>query len=140
MNRQDELNIAAALNEAIWLRDNAADLGRTALLDAVRLLGEYKVFSSRQIVAITNGLVNANTVSSIINKNDRTGGNLNPGSLEILRSVLYNRADRNTDYKLISEAVSMGTSQGMVSKLTGVSQGSISKKTREVVSGGSIQS
>lgn len=138
MNRQDELNIASALNEAIWLRDNADSLDRDTLLDSVRALGVYRVFSSRQISAITNGLVKPNTVSSLINKSDRTGGNLNPGALEILRTVLYNRADKGTDYKLIAEAVSMGTSQGMVSKLTGVSQGSISKQVGRVVSGRSI--
>lgn len=140
MDRQRELHIASALNEAIWLRDNAADLPKTELYAAVKALGAYRVFSSRQIVAITNGLVSSGIVSSLINKSDRTGGNLNPGTLDILRTVLYSRADKATDYKIISEAVSNGTSQGMVSKLTGVSQGSISKYIRRVVSGRSIQS
>jgi len=138
MDRQRELQIASALNEAIWLRDNAADLDKAALLDAVKALGAYRVFSSRQIVAITNGLVNARVVSSLIDKSDRTGGNLNPGTLDILRTALYNRAERNTDYKVIGEAVSSGTSQNMVSKLTGISQGSISKYIRKAMSGGSV--
>lgn len=138
MDRQRELQIASALNEAIWLRDNAADLDKAALLDAVKALGAYRVFSSRQIVAITNGLVSARVVSGLIDKSDRTGGNLNPGTLDILRTALYNRAERNTDYKVIGEAVSSGTSQNMVSKLTGISQGSISKYIRKAMSGGSV--
>jgi hypothetical protein len=130
MNREEELKIAAALNEAIWLRDNAENLDTAGLFKAIKLLGEYKVFSSRQISAIVNGLVAHATISNLIDKKDKTGGKLNPGTLEILRNALYTRATKPTDYKLIEEAISMGTSQGMISKLTGINQSSISRRLK----------
>jgi hypothetical protein len=56
---------------------------------------------------------------------------LNVGTLDILRNILYSRADGRTDYRLITDAVGGGTSQGMVSKITGISQSSISKNIKE---------
>lgn len=128
MDRARELVIAQALNEAIWLRDNIESLAKDEILKYIKELGSHEVFSSRQISAITNGKISHGTISKIISKNDRTGGNLNVGTLDILRSILYNRADSSTDYSLVASAVGQGTSQGMVSKLTGISQGTISKK------------
>jgi hypothetical protein len=128
MNRQEDLKTAEALNYAIWVRDNVNDMKDWDVLKAVSDLGKYKIFSSRQISAITNNRVSHTTVSSIIKKKNKTGGNLNVGTLEILRNVLYSRADGKTDYGLISEALQGGTSQGMISKLTGVSQSSISRR------------
>lgn len=131
MNRVEALHIAAALNEAIWLRDNADRIGKDELLDGVSLLGSYKVFSSRQISAITNGKVSPSAVSNIIGKANKTGGNLNPGTLEILRAILYSRADKRTDKRLIKAALEDGNSQGMIAKLTGVSQSLVSKIARK---------
>lgn len=131
MDRSKEMLIAQALNEAIWLRDNCESLTHEDLLVYIESLGNYGLFSSRQISAIVNGIVNHAVISKITGKKNRTGGRLNVGTLEILRTILYNRADATTDYSLIAEAVGKGTSQGMVSKLTGVNQGTISKKMRE---------
>jgi hypothetical protein len=130
MDRAKEMIVAEALNQAIWLRDNAHSLDNEQLIKHVSELGSYSLFSARQLSAIINGLLSHHVITKLISKTDKTGGNLNAGSLEILRNILYSRADDNTDYKLIASAVSMGTSQGMVSKLTGVPQGSISKKIR----------
>jgi len=128
MDRARELVIAQALNEAIWLRDNVEGLTKEETFGYIRELGSHGVFSSRQISAITNGKIGHGTVSKLIGKNDRTGGNLNVGTLDILRSILYSRADSSTDYSLVASAVGQGTSQGMVSKLTGLNQGTISKR------------
>jgi DNA-binding transcriptional ArsR family regulator len=86
------------------------------------------VFSSRQISAIISNRVSHTTVSSIIGKKDKTGGNLNVASLEVLRNILYSRSSGETNYGLIAKALEEGTSQGMISKLTGVSQSSISRR------------
>lgn len=131
MNRKRDMYVAEALNEAIWIRDNAEAIDREMLMDAIMGLAKYKIFSARQISAITNGLVSHTTISRMVDKHDRTGGNLNVGTLDILRSILYSRADGRTDYKLIHDAVDSGTSQGMVSKITGISQSSISKNIKE---------
>lgn len=130
MDRARELVIAQALNEAIWLRDNIETITKDEAIDYVKQLGAYDVFSSRQLSAITNGKISHGVISKLIGKNNRTGGNLNVGTLDILRNILYSRADSGTDYSLVASAVGQGTSQGMVSKLTGLSQGTISKKIR----------
>jgi hypothetical protein len=131
MDRAKEMHIAQALNEAIWLRDNVYSLEEAELLERIKALGSYSVFSSRQLSAIVDGKVPHGRITKIIGKTDKTGGNLNVGTLDILRSILVSRATDGTDYSLIAGAVSMGTSQGMVAKLTGVPQGSISKKIKE---------
>lgn len=131
MNRDEALNVAAALNEAIWLRDHIDIVDREELNDAIKSLAKYGIFSSRQISAITNGRLSPSTVSLTIDKSDKTGGNLNPGTLEILRAILYSRADKNTDVRLIKAALGEGNSQGMIAKLTGVSQSMISKIARK---------
>ncbi len=130
MDRSEEMRIAQALNEAIHLRNHANAMAQDAVIIAVKNLSQYGIFSARQLAAITNGRVSHHTITRIINKTDKTGGNLNAGTLDILRNILYSRANGVTDYKLVADAVSSGTSQGMVSKLTGIPQGSISKKLR----------
>lgn len=130
MTREREMEIATALNKAIWLRDKVSTLEKEEILNHIKELGEHKVFSSRQLSAISDGIIHHSVISKLIGKTDRTGGNLNVGTLDILRNILVSRADHNTDYNLIANAVGMGTSQGMVAKLTGVSQSAISKKLR----------
>lgn len=130
MDRQQEMRVAQALNEAIHLRDHADTMTQDAVIVAIKNLSKYGMFSARQLAAISNGRVSHHTITKIINKTDKTGGNLNAGTLDILRNILYSRANGVTDYKLVADAVSGGTSQGMVSKLTGIPQGSISKKLR----------
>lgn len=130
MDRAKEMSIAEALNQAIWLRDNVAKMDREALEDAIIELASHKLFSSRQLSAIVNNVIDHGTIAKLIKKEDKTGGNLNVGTLEILRNVLYSRANNQTDYELIAKAFEEGTSQGMIAKLTGVSQSSISRRLR----------
>ena len=131
MNREIALTIAAALNEAIWLRDHVDHISRSEIDERIIAISKYGMFSSRQISAICNGKVSPATVAGLIGKTDKTGGNLNPGTLEILRAILYSRADKTTDKALIKEALEQGNSQGMISKLTGVSQSLVSQISRK---------
>lgn len=128
MGREKDMRNAEALNYAIWVRDNVADMKDHDVIKAVIELGDYKVFSSRQISAIIRNRVSHTTVSSTIGKKDKTGGNLNVVSLEALRNILYSRSSGETNYGLIAKVLEEGTSQGMISKLTGVSQSSISRR------------
>ena len=131
MDRANEMRIAEALSQAIWLRDNVYDLDEDKLIERILELGSYSIFSSRQLSAIVDGKVPHGKITKLIGKTDKTGGNLNVGTLDILRTILINRADSTTDFRLIADAVGKGTSQGMVAKLTGVPQGTISKKLRK---------
>ena len=125
-------NIAEALNLAIWLRDNCDHMSLFRLREHVVELGGYGVFSAHQIRAIVNKHLSHSVISKLINKTDKTGGALNPGTLDILRNVLYNRAENEEDYNMIKKAFGAGTSQNMISKLTGIPQSTISKKLRSM--------
>jgi hypothetical protein len=128
MSREKDMRIAEGINYAIWVRDNVEDMKDWDIIKSVTELGDYKLFSSRQISAIVKNRISHTTVSSIIGKKDKTGGKLNVATLEILRNVLYSRSNGETNFGLITEALEAGTSQGMISKLTGVSQSSISRR------------
>lgn len=132
MDRAREMEVAAALNKAIWLRESVDGFDREQIIKHIKDIATHNVFSSRQLSAIVNGAIHHSTISRMIQKKTKTGGNLNVGTLDILRTVLYSRANETTDYSLIAKAVGMGTSQGMVSKLTGVNQGTISKRLRGI--------
>ena len=132
MDRAREMEVAAALNKAIWLRESVDVMTKNEMSIHLVEIASHQVFSSRQLSAIVNGALHHSTISKMIHKTNRTGGNLNVGTLDILRNVLYSRANEATDYGLIAKAVGMGTSQGMVSKLTGINQGTISKKLKEM--------
>ena len=131
MDRANEMRVAQALNQAIWLRDNVYSLEEAELVERINELGAYSVFSSRQLSAIVDGRIPHGRITKLIGKTDKTGGNLNVGTLDILRTVLIARAGSSTDFGLIADAVGQGTSQGMVAKLTGIAQGTISKKLRQ---------
>jgi hypothetical protein len=129
MNRAEQMRVSELLNLAIWVRDNVYSMDTEELNKQIMLLADYDMLSSRQISAIVNNKVSHSSISKMIGKNSKTGGNLNVGTLEILRNVLYSRSNGETDYGIISEALKEGTSQGMISKLTGVSQSSISRRS-----------
>lgn len=128
MQRAEQIRIAEALNEAIWLRDNVSKMEKQEVKDAIIKLGSYKIFSCRQLSAIVNNEFDHGAIAKIIKKEDKTGGALNVGTLEILRTILYSRANSKTDFDLIKQALEEGNSQLMISKLTGVSQSSISRR------------
>jgi len=131
MNRSEQIRVSELLNLAIWVRDNVHSMDSDELHKQIKILADYDMLSSRQISAIVNNKVSHSSISKMIGKNTKTGGNLNVGTLEILRNVLYSRSNGETDYQLISEALQGGTSQGMISKLTGVSQSSISRRNND---------
>lgn len=131
MHRSEALKIAAAMNEAIWLRDNVEQISIEEIRESIQRIAEYGVFSNRQLQAISNGKVSHQAIAKITGKTDKSGGNLNPGTLELLRRVLLSRATSASDFEMIAEAIDQGTSQRMVAKLTGVSQSMISKKMKE---------
>jgi hypothetical protein len=128
MNRAQLTNNAEAISFAIWLRDKSEGMGQDELINNIVQLSAFSVFSSRQIASVVSHRASHSLISKIIKKKDKTGGNLNVDTLEVLRAILYSRSDGKADYELISEALEKGTSQGMISRLTGISQSSISRR------------
>ena len=117
-----------AINEAIWLRDNAQKISLDLLALRIQEIAEYDVFSNRQISVIVGGILSHATIGKLVKKEDKSGGRLNPKSLEDISLALFSKARGRIDYSAIERALEAGTSQGMISKLSGISQSTISKK------------
>lgn len=120
-----------AIHEAIWIRDNAKKISRELLIEKAQDLAEYGLFSNRQISKISGGVLNHVTLSAYIPKENKTGGRFSPQSLEDIAQVLFSKERNRIDYASVKRAMDLGTSQGMIARLTGVSQSSISKKFGE---------
>lgn len=116
-----------AINEAIWLRDHASILSKEELFRIVEDIGEYGIFSARQISSLTDGRTSHQTVAKLCNKTDKTGGRLTMASLEDIKQCFFDRVNKQVDYKVVKRVLDSGTSQGMLEKLSGISQAKISK-------------
>jgi DNA-binding NarL/FixJ family response regulator len=117
-----------AINEAIWLRDNASKISLDLLALRIQEIAEHDVFSNRQIANICGNILSHTTIGKFVKKDDKSGGRLNPKSLEDIALALFSKARKSIDYEAIRRALDAGTSQGMIAKLTGISQSTISKK------------
>ena len=125
MNQMQRLEV---LSTAIWLRDNAEKLSKQEMLAKLVDLADYGILSSRQMAKIVKNKVSHTTISHKTQKSAKTGGTLAPESLEDLRDVLFSKERKAIDYEAVARAVRKGTSQNMITKLTGVSQSSISRR------------
>jgi hypothetical protein len=116
-----------AINEAIWIRDHANQIDRSLLIERLQDLSEYGIFSNRQMQAICKNTISYTTIGGYTNKRSKNGGRLSPESLEDIRDILFEKHAGRINYKAIERVLQTGTSQGMISKLTGVAQSTISK-------------
>jgi len=116
-----------AINEAIWLRDHWSNLERKELFRIIEDIGEYNMFSARQIGGMINNTISRQIISKLCNKTDKTGGRLEVKDLEKIREIFYGKSNGVLNNSLIREVLNNGTSQGMLSKLTGINQSTISK-------------
>jgi hypothetical protein len=117
-----------AIHEAIWIRDNANKVGKEVLIEKAQDLSKYGLFSNRQISKISGGRISHVKLRGYISKSSKTGGRFSPDSLEDLALVLFSKERENVDFVAVKRVLDSGTSQGMISRLTGVSQSSISRK------------
>jgi hypothetical protein len=124
----EQLNKLYAINEAIWIRDRASTMSKDMLIEKLQDLAEYDVFSNRQLSAICNGIIKHNSIGLYVRKADKSGGRFSPASLEDIREALFSKERGSIDYKSVEKAIIAGTSQGMISKLTGINQSAISRR------------
>lgn len=120
-----------ALNQAIWIRDNAQKTSKADLVSEAQELSYYGLFSNRQISKISGGALSPSVLNASLSKNNKTGGRLSPENLEDILLILFSKERGAVDHKLIKKVLDNGTSQGMISRLTGISQSSISRKSGE---------
>lgn len=123
----DSLKVLQAINLAIWIRDNAHLISRKDLMLRIGELSSFGLFSNRQLEKICRSKISYTTIGRSTGKTSRTGGKINPDSFEVIRDILYAKHNGQVNYTAIKSVLSDGTSQNMVSKLTGVAQSTISK-------------
>lgn len=122
-----DIHILQALNQAIWLRNNAQKISKQELIAITQEIGEYQIYSARQIAKIVNNKLSHQTIAKLCNKTQRTGGRLNVLDLENIKECFHDRINKTVDDSLVRLICENGTSQGVLSKLTGISQTKISK-------------
>jgi hypothetical protein len=127
MNDMERLE---AINTAIWLRDNAEKLPDEAILERVKELSGYDIFSNRNLSFIIGNKISHVKIGKVTQKKKKSGGLLAPESLEDIRDLLFSRTRNSINYEAAQRAVSAGTSQNMIQRLSGVSQSSISRRLR----------
>lgn len=121
-------NVVLAIALSIRLRDEAVTSEKDALLPLAQQVCEYGVFSNRQISRISGGRIHHAVISKISKKSTRTGGLINPKSLEEIRELLFASEKGSVDWDLAKKVMDEGTSMSMIAKLTGISKTTMSRK------------
>jgi hypothetical protein len=116
------------ISVAIDLRDNHAVMEIEKLEASVKKLAESGFMSARQISRICGNRMSHPKITKIIDKRTKIGGQINPVHLEDLRKIIFAKSEENVNYKLVKSLVDTGTSQGMMSRITGLPQSTISRK------------
>ncbi len=125
MNKHD---VVLAIALSIRLRDESMASERDSLLPIAQQICEYGVFSNRQVSKISNGKIHHAVISKISKKSTRTGGSINPKSLEEIRELLFASEKGSVNWDLAKKVIEDGTSMTMISKLTGISKTTMSRK------------
>lgn len=128
MGEFSDETLLRAINEAIWLRDNASRLDRKKLIEVISQIGNYKVFSARQIGQIIANRLSRPTISRALGKHNNKGGSLNPIFLDDIKQSLLIKINGSINSQIIKGIIDNGTSQSMLSRLTGITQSEISRK------------
>lgn len=116
------------ISVAIDLRDNHEVMDPEKLESSVKKLAESGFMSARQITRICGNRIGVAKVTKMIDKHTKVGGKINPIHLEDLRKIIFAKSEENVNYKLVKSLVDTGTSQGMLSRITGLPQSTISRK------------
>lgn len=119
------------ISVAIDLRDNHQSMELEEIESSVKRLAESGFMSARQISRICGNRISHPKITKIIGKKTKVGGKVNPVHLEDLRKIIFAKSEENINYTLVKGLVSGGTSQGMISRITGISQSTISRKTSD---------
>ena len=123
----DQIERLQAINEAIWIRDNSSNISKEMLIERLKDISVYGLFSSRQLSKICNNKLSHASISQHIEKGNNSGGKIAPESLEDVREALFSKERGAISYLHIKSALEAGTSQNMVSKMTGINQSGISR-------------
>ena len=127
------MTVMTPIEEAAWVYANVDGFDRQKRFDAAVSLGEWKVFSLRQIAALT-GLSHTTVYKLTGSKKDRTGGKFSPECLPELINISARRKRgdevKPAEVKAMLSAGS-GTSPYFAAKLGGISESWLRRLSRE---------
>lgn len=113
-----------ALENATWVHSRLDSYDKQQRFDAAVELGEWGVFSFRQIGAIV-GLSHSTVRKLVSAKSDRTGGTFSPECLEALLDISRRRLrEEEVDPQEVRDMLTAGsgTSAYVAAKLGGISE------------------
>lgn len=123
----DDLTRLKLINRAIWIRDNHRNLSDARLFDLLEELDAEKFFSARQLSELVAKRMSHQKIAKHLGKKVRTGGKLNPNSLEDIKTCFTDKKNKQVNFLLVRSILRSGTSQNVLSKLSGINQSLISK-------------
>lgn len=97
--------------------------GRDEAIEDVRALAAYGVFSNKNLQAITG--LNEHFVATFTEKQSNVGGRLNPVTLPLMLQLHQDWSAGVRNEHVAREIVKLGTSRGMLSRLTGIPYGAV---------------
>ena len=114
------MNHKKCLMEAIIAHEESGDPNRDRRIERAVKLSQYEVFSKRALAAIVG--VAPIELRDAVNKATRTGGSLNPATLQLLLEAieLRERGEDAAAREYVQSALQSGTSVIMASRLTGL--------------------
>lgn len=125
MNKHD---IVIAISKSIQLYKEAEQMERTEILTLAKEISALNVFSNRQIEKMAHNQISHLAIGKVTNKTNKAGGKLNPATLEMLRDLLFKFNEGRIDWDTVERVALMGTSQSMISRLTGISKTQINRR------------
>lgn len=124
--------MTTALHEAAWVYENQRNYDRQQRFDAAVSLGEWGIYSYRQIGAIVG--LSHSTVSKLIRKPEKTGGTFSPECLAPLLELSKRRragGDLEPDDLRDMLAAGTGTSVHFAARLSGIAESYIRRQIRK---------
>ena len=125
MNKHD---VVMAIAKSIQLYKNAETMEKPEILKLAREISELNIFSNRQIEKMAHNQITHLAIGKVTGKTTKNGGKLNPASLELIRELIFEFSDGKINWEKVGQVVRMGTSQNLVSKLTGISKTQINRR------------
>jgi hypothetical protein len=125
LNKHD---VVMAIAKSIQLYKNAETMEKSEILKLAREISELNIFSNRQIEKMAHNRITHLAIGKVTGKTTKNGGKLNPASLELIRELIFEFSDGKINWEKVGQVVRMGTSQSLVSKLTGISKTQINRR------------
>jgi hypothetical protein len=125
LNKHD---VVIAIAKSIQLYKNAETMEKPEILKLAKEISELNIFSNRQIEKMAHNRITHLAIGKVTGKTSKSGGKLNPATLETIRELIFEFSDGKINWEKVGQVVRMGTSQNLVSKLTGISKTQINRR------------